>query len=179
MRFWAGRTPSSPTAPGKKLSPLFQLWNLNSRLPKVEAFLSEVARFNPIAPIPVPRRTIADVTYEGYNIPKNSFVIISIWSVFRDKDHWGDPDVFRPSRFLNSEGKYQKDEWLINFGIGKRQCPGESLAKNVMFLFLVKLIQEFKFSIPEGCPKPNEKGIAGFTVSAQPFEATVKIREKN
>lgn len=149
-----------------------------SRLPKVEAFLSEVARFNTIAPIPVPRRTLTDLVYEGFNIPKNTFVIVSIWALLRDKEHWGDPDVFRPSRFLDSDGKYKKDEWLMNFGIGKRQCPGESLAKNVMFLFLVKLIQEFEFSVPADCPKPNDRGVAGFTVSAKPFEASVKIRTK-
>lgn len=74
---------------------------------------------NTIAPIAVPRRAMSDVIYNGYYIPKDSFVIISIWSLLTDKEHWGDPENFRPNRFLNSEGKFVKDEWLSVFGIGK------------------------------------------------------------
>lgn len=35
-----------------------------------------------------------------------------------DKQHWGDPEVFRPERFLNDAGKIINDSWLIPFGIG-------------------------------------------------------------
>lgn len=36
-----------------------------------------------------------------------------------DVDHWGDPEVFRPERFLNSDGKVINDKWLMPFGLGK------------------------------------------------------------
>ena len=43
----------------------------------------------------------------------------NIWGVHHDPDVWGDPDVFRPSRFLDENGKIcQKEEW-IPFSIGK------------------------------------------------------------
>lgn len=35
-----------------------------------------------------------------------------------DPTHWGDPENFRPERFINPEGKYQKDDHLMLFGSG-------------------------------------------------------------
>jgi methyl farnesoate epoxidase/farnesoate epoxidase len=46
-------------------------------------------------------------------------VLISLWSVHRDQKHWGDPDVFRPERFIDAHGQLIKDDWLLNFGVGK------------------------------------------------------------
>ena len=44
-------------------------------------------------------------------------------------DHWLDGKVFRPERFLDNTGKIVRDEHLIPFSIGRRQCLGETLAK--------------------------------------------------
>jgi len=39
--------------------------------------------------------------------------------VHRDQEHWGDPDMFRPERFIDTHGQLVKDDWLLNFGVGK------------------------------------------------------------
>ena len=37
-----------------------------------------------------------------------------------DKDYWTDPETFRPERFIDSAGKYVKDERVSTvFGFGK------------------------------------------------------------
>jgi methyl farnesoate epoxidase/farnesoate epoxidase len=99
-----------------------------------------------------------------------------MWNVLSDRDHWGDPEVFRPERFLDSDGKFLKDEWMINFGIGKRTCIGESLAKNVLFLFFATFLQQFSVSLPEGDPRPSTKPQAGFTTAPYPFRIKLKHR---
>jgi len=46
-------------------------------------------------------------------------VMINLRSVHMDKKHWGDPENFRPERFISPEGKFVKDEHFMPFGTGK------------------------------------------------------------
>ena len=66
---------------------------------------------------------------------------------------WGDPFEFRPERFLTADGtainKILSEKVMI-FGLGKRRCIGEVLAKWKVFLFLAILLQQLEFSVPAG-----------------------------
>ena len=61
--------------------------------------------------------------------------------------------------------------------MGKRVCPGRPLAKTEMFLLLVKLIQTFKLSVPDGHTKPDPtlKG-AELIIAPDPFTLQVTRR---
>lgn len=174
------------------------------RLPKTEAFISEVMRINTIAPITLPHCTNTDVLFQGYFIPKRTPILVSVWSVLQDKEHWKDPQTFRPNRFLDDKGHYKKDDWLLTFGLGmwtfqteviasffcshlkvifvfisgKRNCLGEPLASTILFLFLVSLIQEYVFTLPKDSPKPSTISLPGTTTAPQPFEVEI-IRRKS
>ena len=50
--------------------------------------------------------------------------------------------------------RYEKNEKLIPFGIGKRVCMGELLARNEVFLVTVNLLQRMKFFPPVNNPWP-------------------------
>ena len=39
--------------------------------------------------------------------------------VMTDPEYWRDHDKFMPERFINDQGKFQRDERLIPFGIGE------------------------------------------------------------
>jgi len=44
---------------------------------------------------------------------------MNTWGIHRNKDHWGDPETFRPERFIDSTGRLiANDEWLLPFGSG-------------------------------------------------------------
>lgn len=104
-------------------------------------------------------------------------VFISIWSVLHDRKHWGDPEIFRPERFTDPQtGHFVQDPWLINFGLGKRVCLGESLARSNLFLFLGRILQEFEINLPEDAPAPSLIPVSGFTTAPQPFEAIFSSR---
>ena len=43
--------------------------------------------------------------------------------------HFEEPMKFKPERFINSEGEFVPSDLIGFFGIGKRRCPGETLAR--------------------------------------------------
>lgn len=147
-----------------------------ARLHYAEAVLSELFRISSVAPVTPPHRATKDTTLKGYFIPKDSMIIVNLYSLFRDKEHWGDPEVFRPERFLDANGNYVKDDWMIPFGAGKRVCIGEVLARNTFFLFFTSLLQEFWFSVPEGDPEPTLVPLPGFTIAPAPFRVKAAKR---
>lgn len=146
------------------------------RLHYTDAVLTELFRVCSIAPVAPPHRVTKDTTLNGYFIPKESMVVINLYSVFQDREHWGDPEVFRPERFLDSDGHFVKDDWIIPFGVGKRMCIGEVLTRNTIFLFFTSLLQEFWFSVPEEDPEPSLVPLSGFTIAPRSFRVKATKR---
>ena len=50
-----------------------------SRLPYVEALVSEVLRWGPIGPVCIPHRLMEDDVYNGYFIPKGTVILANVW----------------------------------------------------------------------------------------------------
>ena len=70
----------------------------------------------------------------------------TVWPIMAEVlkgDHWGDGEVFRPERFLDTEGRVVKDEHWVPFSLGRRQCLGETLARAELFLFFTALVQHY------------------------------------
>ena len=88
-------------------------------MPYVEAAILETQRFADIAPFSVTHATSEDVEMKGLVIPKGSLVIPNIHSVHHDPALWGDPETFRPERFLDENGVVVKPENLIPFFLGQ------------------------------------------------------------
>ena len=61
----------------------------------------------------------SDIQFKGFTIPANFLVIGDMCSVLADNDIWGDPEVFRPERFLDEQGRLVRHEAFIPFMIGK------------------------------------------------------------
>ncbi|CAD1470481.1 unnamed protein product, partial [Heterotrigona itama] len=135
------------------------------RLPYLKAVLAEVSRLANIGPTSIPHRAIMDSNLLGFEIKKNYTLLANLKSVHMDKEHWGDPEVFRPERFIDENGEFINDSWLIPFGLGRRKCLGETLAKNTVFLFVVCLMQKLHFLLPSNHPMPCLQGVDGFVIA--------------
>ncbi|KAK7471836.1 hypothetical protein BaRGS_00035495 [Batillaria attramentaria] len=96
-------------------------------------------------------------------------VIPNLDSVLYDPEVWGDPDTFRPERFIGPDGKLIRYEEFIPFSTGRRVCLGESLARMELFLYLAAMIQHFRFLPPEDGQMPSLEGILGVICSPKPF----------
>ncbi|KAL4221687.1 Cytochrome P450 2C8 [Mactra antiquata] len=120
-----------------------------SKLVYLEAFYLEVLRYCNLTITSAVHATTHDLVFKGFTIPQDAVILPDLDSVFTDSEIWGDPDTFRPERFLDELGNLKKKDELIIFFIGKRNCLGESLARMELLIFLGSLIQTFKF---ESCP---------------------------
>ncbi|ESK87133.1 cytochrome P450 [Moniliophthora roreri MCA 2997] len=115
-------------------------------LPYMRAVVKEVLRWRPPIPISVVHASLEDDIYEGYYIPKGSWIMPNILSMNHDPATYGqDPDVFRPERFLKEDGTHKpsppdtKDEGHYSFGFGRRICPGRYLTSNTLLTFAIVL----------------------------------------
>jgi cytochrome P450 len=113
------------------------------KLPYWQAFILETLRHSSVIPFALPHSTMEDVTLNGIHIPKDTFILVSLFSISRDPGLWEDPDAFRPERFLSSDGQSvdaSLAERYIPFGVGKRRCVGEQFSRNEIFLFLSTIV---------------------------------------
>ncbi|XP_049813776.1 methyl farnesoate epoxidase-like [Schistocerca nitens] len=91
------------------------------RLPTLEdkdrAALTESMRMCHVLPIRGCRRVLEDSTLHRYRLPENTVVLVNIWALHMDKDHWGDPEVYRPERFITETGQLREDDAFLPFGL--------------------------------------------------------------
>lgn len=72
-------------------------------------------------------------------------LLVNAWAMRRDPKLWDDPTSLKPERF-HEQGKHLELAYkLIPFGMGRRACPGDGLAKRVVALALGSLIQSFEW----------------------------------
>ncbi|CAL8079866.1 unnamed protein product [Orchesella dallaii] len=115
------------------------------KMPYTEAVIAETLRLSNVVPLGVPHRMNCDKSFNGYILPKDSIVFVNLYGILHDEQVWGDPFNFRPMRFLNEDGsQYIRHESFIPFSIGKRQCIGESLVRDTLFLFITSIFQQFE-----------------------------------
>ncbi|EZA54128.1 hypothetical protein DMN91_001114 [Ooceraea biroi] len=148
-------------------------------LPITEATILEVLRRSSVVPLGTTHATTRDVTVNGYTIPAGSSVVPLLHAVHMDPKLWDEPEAFRPSRFLSVEGKVCKPEYFMPFGVGRRMCLGDMLARMELFLFFSSLMHSFDLKVPEGASLPSLRGNAGITVSPDPFKVCLLQRELN
>ncbi|GAB6030771.1 hypothetical protein CHUAL_007620 [Chamberlinius hualienensis] len=125
-------------------------YNDRFNMPYTEAVILEVHRIVSLVPLSVPHRNVKDVVIGDYVIPQNAIIIPNLYAVHHDPNIWGDPETFRPERFLGPDGKLINTEYVLPFSVGKRACVGEPLARMELFLYFVSLLQQFTFIPPDG-----------------------------
>ncbi|CAL8079869.1 unnamed protein product [Orchesella dallaii] len=147
-------------------------------LPYTEAVIMEVLRISNILPNGVMHRMLEDVVFHGFFFPKGVTVISNLYKILRDPEIWGDADNFRPERFLSQDGKKViKHEAFVAFSVGKRQCLGESLAKDTLFLIMACIFQKFKVLADPEHPIPDFEPPPGFLHETKPFKFLVRPRD--
>ncbi|WRX20105.1 Cytochrome P450 - like 10 [Theobroma cacao] len=144
-----------------------------SKLHYLQSVISETLRLYPALPLLLPHMASSDCTIGGYDVPRDTIVMVNAWAIHRDPKLWDDPTSFKPERFENEKGESHK---LMPFGLGRRACPGASLAQRLVGLTLGSLIQCFEWERVDGKEIDMTEGTGSTMPKAQPLEAMCKAR---
>ncbi|XP_075646179.1 cytochrome P450 77A3-like [Castanea sativa] len=150
-------------------------------MPYLHAVVKELLRKHPPTYFSLTHAVIEPTTLAGYDVPTDVNVEIYLPGISEDPKLWSNPSKFDPERFVS--GKEDADMTgvtgvkMMPFGVGRRICPGLSMATVHVHLMLARMVQEFEWS---AYPPGNELDFAGkleFTVVMKnPLRAMVKSR---
>jgi cytochrome P450 len=119
----------------------------------LEAVLKESMRLHPVIPMVV-RRLMRPATIGGVHLPRGVNVAASILLSHARTDTYGDPEVFRPQRFL--DGEVVAHSW-IPFGGGVRRCIGAGFSLMEGVAVLREVLVRYEVSLPQDLPGPPEE----------------------
>ncbi|KAL5996109.1 hypothetical protein ACLOJK_026182 [Asimina triloba] len=127
------------------------------KMPYLKAVILEGLRRHPPGHFVLPHAVSEEVTLGGYVIPRNASINFMVAEFGIDKEVWEDALEFRPERFLKEEGAEgvditgSREIKMMPFGVGRRICPGLSLAMMHLEYFVANLVREFQW-------KPKKDG---------------------
>ncbi|KAJ6483442.1 cytochrome P450 [Mycena sanguinolenta] len=116
-------------------------------LPYISAMIKEIHRWNPVTPLALPHRLTQDDHYRGYHIPAGSIIWANSWSLMHDPAVYPTPFEFNPGRFLykaHDNEKLNPDPRRYAFGFGRRSCPGQLLAEDMLYIAIVSTLSVFR-----------------------------------
>ncbi|KAK6144644.1 hypothetical protein DH2020_021464 [Rehmannia glutinosa] len=120
------------------------------KMPYLNAVVKELLRKHPPTYFSLTHAVTEPAKLGGYDIPTDTNVEFFLPGISEDPNIWSDPEKFDPDRFF--AGREEADMTgvtgvkMIPFGIGRRICPGLSMATVHVNLMLARMVQEFEWS---------------------------------
>ena len=122
------------------------------KLPRLDAFVNEVMRLKPVAPLQV-IEPVSDVEIMGYPIPRGTPINILARRMATRDENFVNGNRFEPDRWLVSPGPGHcphERQAFIPFGAGPRLCPGRNLALLEIRMVLSMLCRNFDLESVQG-----------------------------
>mmetsp|Transcript_30083 Transcript_30083/g.48492 ORF Transcript_30083/g.48492 Transcript_30083/m.48492 type:complete len:528 (-) Transcript_30083:576-2159(-) len=133
----------------------------DNAIPYLRAVIMEVMRLYPPLPVTV-RVTTDDDSFGGYDVPRDTVLVLSPSALGRHPDLWEKPNDFIPERWFASDGSLlQGNEkhpfaWMP-FLAGERSCIGRGFAEKEYMCLLAMIVQRVDLDIAPECPKIRSK----------------------
>ncbi|KIH58764.1 unspecific monooxygenase [Ancylostoma duodenale] len=131
------------------------------------ATLTEIQRIASILNLNIFRLSNADAEIGGYSVPKNTVVSAELSLILADDDKFLNPSKFDPSRFITDPSLASS---VIPFGLGRRACLGEALARAELYLILGNLLLRYSLRSVGGPPPTAELNKFGIMRKPQHFQ---------
>ncbi|XP_030047337.1 cytochrome P450 4V2 [Microcaecilia unicolor] len=112
------------------------------KLEYLDAVIKETLRIYPSVPV-FARTTCEDCIIGGFEVPKNTVLIIIPYALHRDPKYFTDPEEFRPERFLSENSNGRSPYAYVPFSAGLRNCIGQRFAKMEELVVLSSILRHF------------------------------------
>ncbi|KHJ97954.1 unspecific monooxygenase [Oesophagostomum dentatum] len=130
------------------------------------ATITEIQRLASVVNFNLWRRSSENSNVGGFTIPGGTTIAAQLSVLLSDSDHFKKHNEFDPSRYLKEE---RLDQHVVPFGIGKRSCLGESLARAELYLIIGNLLQRYQISAVDELPSREPMTPNGVVRKPKPF----------
>ena len=157
-------------------------WADRVNTPYTEATIHEIQRMANIAFVAAPHSATRDTTLGGYNIPAGTMILPCLGHPMHDPSVFPSPKQFNPERYLvkdknSKDVKFVPHPRVIPFGVGKRRCLGETLARMELYLFFTGIVHQFDIESASGEELNTEDYLISAVLMPQPYKAKFMPRE--
>ncbi|CAO4377624.1 unnamed protein product [Caenorhabditis nigoni] len=129
----------------------------------LNATLAEIQRHASILSVNFWRYNYEATTVKGYPVDSGAVITAQLGALHVNNDIFKNADKFYPDRFIEDPKLLNQ---VIPFGIGKRSCVGENLARTTMFLVFGNLLLRYDIR-PHGL-FPSTKNQVPYTAAKLP-----------
>ncbi len=141
-----------------------------AKTPYTEAVIHEVQRLGNVAYRAIPHSAEKDCYLSsGHFIPKNTMILCHLESLMKDPEVFPEPDKFDPVRYLDSKGNFKPHPRVVPFGVGRRRCLGENLARMELYLFFTGILAKFNLERAFPNDKITTDSLYGFVKYPKAF----------
>ncbi|XP_058064126.1 cytochrome P450 315a1, mitochondrial isoform X1 [Anopheles bellator] len=122
----------------------------------IKGVVREALRLYPVAPF-VGRFIDSDALFCGYKIPKETLILLSLYSAGRDSRFFCASNEFDPFRWqrTNSENRIisATPSASLPFAMGARSCIGKKIAQLQMYYLISMILMRYQVDLPKQHPE--------------------------
>ncbi|KAI6196404.1 (pine wood nematode) hypothetical protein [Aphelenchoides besseyi] len=145
------------------------------KLTYLNAVIMEIQRCANIIALNQLRVTNKPVELNGVTVAKGTIVLPMIGTLMADEKIYSEPKKFNPERFIDENGKLKRSDEMMPFSVGKRQCPGENLARQELYLLIANILNHYKFTAGKQAPSLLKEH-NGASMGTQPYNCRIERR---
>ncbi|MFW6049539.1 MAG: cytochrome P450 [Myxococcota bacterium] len=135
----------------------------------LEYAIKEVLRLHPPL-FMLLRYALRDFEYDGFRIPRGTYLVVSPAVTHRIPEIYADPDRFDPDRFGPDRQEDKNRFNYISFGGGRHKCLGNAFALLQIKTIFAKLLKRYEFEL---AGDPIETDFTGVVLGPK---APVRVR---
>lgn len=145
---------------------------LRDNCPELYGICQETLRLYPTA-FAIGRTATQDFTFNGYQVPKNSEVLIFTTANHFDPEYFPDPWKFDIDRYAPPRAEHKKKYGFLPYGIGTHTCLGAGFSELMFLSVAATIIYHFDFEVAD--PHRSYKQVFDPSLG---IEQSFKIRMK-